>query len=56
METEELLDELCSYEFEKEWYKFKLNYENDDEIGDISPRYQILLPIAEENMLILSGA
>ncbi len=34
METEELLDELCSYEFEKEWFEFKLNYENDDEIGE----------------------
>jgi len=30
----DLLDELCSYEYEKEWFEFKENFDNDDELGE----------------------
>ena len=34
MNISEVLDELCSYEYEKEWFEFKENFDNDDELGE----------------------
>lgn len=34
MNVVDILDEICSYEFEKEWFEFKENFDNDDEIGE----------------------
>ncbi len=34
MNLQEIIEELCSYEFEKEWFEFKENFDNDDELGE----------------------
>lgn len=34
MNIHDTLDELCAYEFEKEWFEFKENFDNDDELGE----------------------
>ncbi len=34
MNLKEIIEELCSYEFEKEWFEFKENFDNDDELGE----------------------
>lgn len=34
MGFENVLSELCSYQYEKEWFEFKENYDNDNELGE----------------------
>ena len=34
MQLKSIVTELCSYQFEKEWFEFKENYENDNELGE----------------------
>ena len=34
MELNELIKELCSYKYEKEWFEFKENFDNDNELGE----------------------
>ncbi|HAS55875.1 MAG TPA: transcriptional regulator [Firmicutes bacterium] len=34
MDLNELIDELCSYKYEKEWFEFKENFDNDNELGE----------------------
>lgn len=34
MEKDELINELCSYQYEKEWFEFKENFDNDNELGE----------------------
>ena len=34
MELNELIEELCSYKYEKEWFEFKENFDNDNELGE----------------------
>lgn len=34
VDTIKLLDELRSYRYEKEWFEFKENFENDNELGE----------------------
>ncbi|MGM9813471.1 MAG: RNA-binding domain-containing protein [Candidatus Enteromonas sp.] len=29
-----MIDELCSYQYEKEWFEFKENFDNDNELGE----------------------
>lgn len=34
MDLNELINELCSYQYEKEWFEFKENFDNDNELGE----------------------
>ncbi len=34
MESKEIIDELCSYQYEKEWFEFKESFDNDNELGE----------------------
>lgn len=34
MEKDELINELCSYQYKKEWFEFKKNFDNDNELGE----------------------
>lgn len=33
MNVKDVLNEICFYKFEQEWFAFMENYDNDDEIG-----------------------
>ena len=39
MEKDELISELCSYQYEKEWFEFKENFDNDNDLGEYMPRF-----------------
>ena len=32
--VKELIDELCAYDSEREWFEFKENFDNDEELGE----------------------
>lgn len=36
MDLNKLIDELCLYKYDKEWFEFKENFDNDSELGKYS--------------------
>ena len=55
MIKEKDIELMLSYKHEKEWFEFKSNFLNDDELGEYISALKIVLLIMEKNMLILFG-